>query len=1301
MAIHEGENHNPISKESIQRFIKERIAKRLTMNPETIDSNQTFQSLGLDSVQVVEISNDLAKWLGRRLSPTLLLDYPTIERVSTYLTDPLSKKIESGQASWNKGEFSYQPIAIIGMSCRFPGAHDLQQFFELLQNGRDVISEVPANRWDAKLFETTDQNHQQSNHARWGGFLGQVDSFDARFFGISPREAAKMDPQQRLLLEVSWEALEDAGIIPHQLSEKPVGVFIGISHSDYAHMQMNDYAYSDAYVATGSSFSIAANRISYFYGFRGPSISVDTACSSSLTAIYLACQSLWNGDCSISLVGGVNLLLSPSISIQMGKTGVLSPDGRCKTFDASADGLVRGEGVGVVVLKPLSQALRDKDPIYAIIRGGAMNNDGRTNGLMAPSGVAQEQLLRKAYEKAGISPNQIQYIEAHGAGTLLGDSVEVNALANVIGEGRNSSDVCLIGSVKTNIGSADAASGMASLIKVALMLKHQTIFPSLHMKKPNPMIPFADLPLKVASVLESWPKADHPAYAGISGFGFGGTNVHLVLEEPPIELEKRQHTASSPSTPYVLVLSAHHPEALKDRAQLFIDFLLDQGTKHSLKDICYTAGVRRTHFDYRLAVWGFTREEIRKRLKEFMENSTKNSLFGSQKAKKRKLAFVFSDYSPQWKEIVRDLRKKEPIFRIQMDRFHQIVDRYLEQVDSHVLKDDDVFSILGYVMMQIGLTSVWNSWGIKPDGVVATGMGEFAAAYVAGKMDLEDVISAVLDHVRSGKRDSWKKRISNSGTIPFFSTNTKKEQADLFHIIQQARMAGFDTFLTIDSGSQEWMSAIQTMHDEPEVICVESISEGNPPSIALRKAIGALFTWGIDPAWHRVYKNGKCISLPHYPWQRKRYWYRPDTKQTFIEASYIRESSKEKLAADVKALEGEIIQQLNQLNPAFCSEYLSPDEFSQLLLQQVNFTCIERVLDLGCGSSIHQSVLWRSYPNLKWDQLQTVCVCHSSDDSGSCCDVGNKLEISQGYDLALGLQVSQRVKNFNTMFARIGSHLKNGGLLVLGEMVIHDLEKSTMHFCHAEAFAEYLAENQLQILHSLNLSDWMKKRFATDPNQTSLPNDAHADHTMGEMDGRKIIGQLLQYKILTFQLMTIQKNNYLSIDVLRKINQEQLSHPFTCEKISCFHQECVNEVRVEPMELHLTIQEPAQMEAYLCQLVTQVLEYDSQDVNPHLSLNRLGFDSITAVELKHKIEKEIGVELSATHLLKEWTIAQLAEQLVMQRGEASRSMVNRALELEYLAKSVKNLDELLEIVDQLTDQEVDQLLQLLEERENA
>ena len=432
-----------------------------------------------------------------------------------------------------------EPIAVIGIGCRFPGAKDPQAFWELIRDGKDGVSQVPESRWDIDSFYDRDPSQPGKANTKWGGFLEDIDQFDPQFFGIAPREAVTIDPQQRLLLEVAWETLEDAGKIPENLRGSKTGVFIGIGTHDYSIM-MWQQPVNEPYATTGTGNCIAANRISYIFDFKGPSLAVDTACSSSLVAVHLACQSIWTGESTQALAGGVNMLLLPTIMVGFSKGGFMSSKGRCQSFDADADGYVRGEGAGLILLKPLSQAKADGDNIYGVILSSAVNQDGYSNGMAAPNPKAQEAVLREAYHRGNIDPSQVDYIEAHGTGTKVGDPIEIKALGAVLSENRQLEDKCLLGSVKTNIGHTETAAGIAGIIKVALAFKHQQIPPSLHFNTPNPAIDFDSARLEVVRELTPWLK-DKPMIAGVNSFGFGGTNAHIVMSG--FERESGRHEA--------------------------------------------------------------------------------------------------------------------------------------------------------------------------------------------------------------------------------------------------------------------------------------------------------------------------------------------------------------------------------------------------------------------------------------------------------------------------------------------------------------------------------------------------------------------------------------------------------------------------------------------------------------------------------------------------------------------------------------------------------------------------------------
>jgi acyl transferase domain-containing protein len=495
-----------------------------------------------------------------------------------------------------------QPIAIVGASCRFPGANGPEEFWRLLREGRNAVGTVSKERWDPDASFDPDPTARVNVATRFGGFVDSIREFDCAFFGISPREAADMDPQQRLLLETAYEAFEDAGIPMDAVAGSKTAVYVGIGPGDYGRMCVQPGQDIGAHYVTGNFLSTAVDRLAYFFDLRGPTMAVDTACSSSLISLHLACRSVDSGEADLALAGGVNAILSPALSISLAKAGMLSPTGRCRAFDAAADGYVRGEGAGFLVLKPLEQAVADQDRVYAVIRGTAVRQGGRRNGLTAPDGWGQEAVMRAAWEASGMSPAEADYVEAQGNGTLLGDAIEGNTLGKVFGA-RNGRGPCRIGSVKTNIGHLETAAGVASLLKVALMLWNAELLPSLYPEKPNPHVSFEKLGIAVQDRVEKWPEqASGMRLAGVSSFGMGGTFAHVCVSSPGISREEPQ-VEDSEVQALAMLLSARHPEALKQFVRETAR-LLDNSDSNRVRDLCRASALRRTHHDYRVAFTG-------------------------------------------------------------------------------------------------------------------------------------------------------------------------------------------------------------------------------------------------------------------------------------------------------------------------------------------------------------------------------------------------------------------------------------------------------------------------------------------------------------------------------------------------------------------------------------------------------------------------------------------------------------------------------------------------------------------------
>jgi acyl transferase domain-containing protein len=647
-----------------------------------------------------------------------------------------------------------EAIAIVGMGCRFPGgADDPESFWQVLQNGIDTVQAVPDQRW-ASSAQPNGQQSTAAHGVNSGSFLqSDIDGCDVEFFGIAPREAARLDPQQRLLLEVSWEALEQAGIAPDALVGSKSGVFVGINNCDYSQLQLQGDLPLDAYFFTGSTFSVAAGRLAYNLGLQGPALAVDTSCSSSLVAVHLACQSLRTGECRLALAGGVNLMLSPHPALILSQMQALAADGRCKTFDASADGYGRGEGCGIVVLKRLSDAIADRDPILALIRGSAVNHDGHSSGLTVPNGLAQQAVIQDALHNANVDPSQVSYVEVHGTGTRLGDPLEIEAIATVFGTKRLAPQPLILGSVKTNIGHLEAAAGIASLIKVVLALQHREIPPHLHLKTPNPLIPWAQFPVAIATELTPWTIAQKSRLAGISSFGMSGTNAHLIVEEAPADSLgiSSQPTLLHPvERPFhILTISAKSKAALKALVQRY-QAVLPQLAESDLGNVCFTANIGRSHFAYRMAVVSDTLPDLCQQLHRIDEPDEEQRL--SYTSRKPKIAFLFTGQGSQFIAMGHQLYETHATVRHTLDHCDALLRPYLEtpllevlyaRHSTHAtaqstLLDQTAYTQPALFALEYALAQLWRSWGVEPDVVMGHSVGEYVAACIAGVFSLED-----------------------------------------------------------------------------------------------------------------------------------------------------------------------------------------------------------------------------------------------------------------------------------------------------------------------------------------------------------------------------------------------------------------------------------------------------------------------------------------------------------------------------------------------------------------------------------
>ncbi|MBZ0285294.1 MAG: type I polyketide synthase [Anaerolineae bacterium] len=645
-----------------------------------------------------------------------------------------------------------EPIAVIGMGCRFPGnANTPEEFWRLLQTGTDAIREIPRDRWDIDAFYDADPDAPGKMNTRWGGFIEQpVDTFDAAFFGISPREARSLDPQQRMLLEVTWEALENAALPPDQLAGTPTGVFVGMTMPDYIMMQANriDLNVIDAYNVTGGILNPAVGRISYLLGLTGPCMVVDTACSSSLVAVHLAMQSLRSGESQVALAGGVNFMMMPDVTVSLSKAHMMAPDGRCKTFDARADGFVRSEGCGVVVLKRFSDAQRDGDNVLAVIRGSAINHGGFSSGFTVPNKLAQESLIKTALVNAGVQPAQVSYVETHGTGTSLGDPIEVRALVGALREGRTADNPLMLGSVKTNVGHLEAGAGIVGLIKLVSALHYQEIPPHLHLQELNPYIAWNDMPITIPTQRTPWTGS---RIAGVSSFGASGVNAHVVLESAPI-VESTGELAQHPQQ--VITLSARSENALRMLAGRYADYL-GENPSATLADIAFTSNMGRTHLPFRVAFTAENIEQFGQQVTAFAAGEQVNGVNSGYvpDSSQQKTAFLFTGQGAQYAGMGRQLYETQPVFRAVLDQCDELLRPHLdkpllsvifaEDSETASLLDQTAYTQPALFALEYALAQLWLSWGIQPSAVMGHSVGEFVAACIAGVFSLEDGLKLI------------------------------------------------------------------------------------------------------------------------------------------------------------------------------------------------------------------------------------------------------------------------------------------------------------------------------------------------------------------------------------------------------------------------------------------------------------------------------------------------------------------------------------------------------------------------------
>ncbi len=896
---------------TLQNELQEILSADKTPDPET-----PLIDLGLDSLMAMEFGTRLQQKLGDDLAfaPTLLFDYPTINAITDYFMGLLEETTAPQPVEEQPAVLSHQTVkddvAIIGMGCRFPGAENPTQFWDNLLQGVDSVGEIPGDRWDVdRYYDPSPQAGKM--YTRHGGFIDDIGGFDPAFFNISEQEACWIDPQHRILLEVSWHALEDAGVCTQPLADPNVGVFMGIMSQDYAQLhRVEDVSAIDAFQGAGLAHSAGVGRISYVFGFEGPSIAVDSASSSSLVAVCQAAKSLQEGNCNLALAGGVNAILTPGNSLLLSKAGMLSPDGRCKSFSADADGFGRGEGCGVVVLKRRRDAERDGDRIFAVIRGSAVSHNGFSGGLTTPSGRSQERVIREALSDARVLPTDVQYLEAHGTGTELGDPIEVRAAANVLGKGRSPERPLLLGSVKANIGHLEAAGGISGLIKAALAMHHGVLPPQLHFEQPSPHVPWDRLPVSMVQEATPWPAGDE-RIAGVTALGMSGTNAHVVLSaRDQAEVDKEP---SHPSSHHVLILSARNRLALQDLAGRYVEFL-DRQPDHNLDHVSFSAAVGRRHFEERAAIVFESSTDANQALKAISKGRHAPNIHTGTAGAQPKLGFYFGDLEEMSPLDRAWLYETEPAFRKVVDRCFRgttaSVERFHGNGTTDKARTTPAEADIRLFASQVALAKLWFTWGIDADLTFGTGVGQYAASCVAGVMRIEDaakLVTARAEFIARYQKVSAGSGESESGIeLELDEFETIADGIDYFppdralvcslsgDIVPVHRLLGGSYWRQHCVESPLLAESIAAVKDEccdlvltvgsqlpqKEVskdaapYCIHSIVPGKKVSVSMLEAVGKLYILGRTPDFSGVFANrpGRRITLPNYSFQKSRYW---------------------------------------------------------------------------------------------------------------------------------------------------------------------------------------------------------------------------------------------------------------------------------------------------------------------------------------------------------------------------------------------------------------------------------------------
>ena len=921
--------------EQLREWLRQWVIKTTGLPAEEITDDKPMQSFGLSSRDVVILSGELENLLDKQLDATIAYQYPTIQALAQQLLAGgpglgAGAQGERAGAAHNSRtahatsatDPSVHDIAVVGMAARYPGAPNLTEMWRLLVEGRDGIGPLPIGRWSEYANDPVMSRRMEEVNLT-GGYLEDISAFDAEFFGLSPLETVNVDPQQRLVLELTWEALENARIPANTLRGKPVGVYVGSSNNDYGMLITADPAEAHPYALTGTASSIIANRVSYVYDFRGPSISVDTACSSSLVSVHQAVRDLREHNADVALAGGVNILAAPWVSTAFGELGVFSPTGKIHAFSDDADGFVRSDGAGMLVLKRVSDALADGDTILAVIKGSAINSDGHSNGLTAPNPEAQVDVLQRAYADAGVDPSQVDYVEAHGTGTILGDPIEATALGAVLGVNRTPATPTLLGSAKTNFGHTESAAGAAGLIKVVLAMQHNVLPPSLNFTEPNRYINFDAEHLEVVADPREWPEYSGTKLAGVSGFGFGGTNAHVVLSDfnPADYGPEAQPAPAEPAlagAEVALPVSGLLPSRRAHLAATLADFVttLDDTDLPALA----RSVTRRNHARSRAVVLADTVAEATKRLRYVADGKVVQGVALADSPAPTGPVFVYSGFGSQHRKMVKDLFAHAPFFRDRLTELDRIVDFESGwSIRDIILDDEQTYDTetaqVAITAIQIALTDYLATLGATPAAVVGMSMGEIAAAYAAGGLSAEDAMLIACHRSRlmgEGEKSLPEDQLGAMAVVEFsveqldnfiaenpdfagiepavyagpgmttvggprqavLDLVAKLEAEEKFARLLNVKGAGHTTLVEIAPNPVAIMGMMNTAFSvgKPDAQLLYALKRKVPDTHTIPDLLAKLYVAGAPIDFAALYGAGPIVDAPAMPWKKQRYW---------------------------------------------------------------------------------------------------------------------------------------------------------------------------------------------------------------------------------------------------------------------------------------------------------------------------------------------------------------------------------------------------------------------------------------------